>query len=114
MIDGGRDYLRVLGDAVPEAGGLEGFTRELFINGEHTDQSASWALKVYKALWSASNFGKEPASTTQVQGGLSQTLSSETIVRYLRQFSIDEESPVMRVGTRWLPKVPLAVRDDAP
>jgi hypothetical protein len=113
MIDGGRSYMRVIGDAIVSAG-IEDYDRSLFINGALTNAEAALALTVYKMLWQLSDGGKNPVTTDEVQQGLGKPLLSHALVRrYLIMFSVDDQSPVIKVNhNQWLPKVPLAVRDD--
>lgn len=119
-IDGGIDYLRCGGDALAlymrDNDGLSGLTHAIFIAGPHSDASKAFALKVYKALWRASARGERPATTSEVYGEMPEGTRG-SVVAYLKIFS-DEDGCVDKVGSangyRWLPKVHLVERSDAP
>ena len=114
MLDGGRDYMRVLGDAIVSAG-IEDYDRSLFINGALNNAQAALALRIYKALWRLSHSGQRPVTDQELQNDLGRPpISLQRIQSVLLAFSLDEVSPVERVGRDWLPKVPLAIRFDAP
>jgi hypothetical protein len=122
FLDGGRDYMRCGGESlVVEDGSIQHMDRSLFIAGNHNDASAALALSIYKALWQASHRGTRPASTTEVIDLLAaKRVGRPSVMAYLKSFSDDEDSPVAKTGDgvrqaySWLPKVPLAEREDAP
>lgn len=133
-IDGGRDYLRIVGNwpaAIAEAeGSIKRFTHAIFIDGEHNLASQAAALRVYKALWRASAGHQPPhpdykavmgarrwATTSEIYGETASD-TRRSLVAYLKTFLSSEEPCVERrrgaQGWEWRPLVPLVERSDAP
>jgi hypothetical protein len=126
-IDGGREYLRLAGDAICAAAasknGLKTWDRSISMSGEHNPASAAAGLEVYKALWAASESGNAPISVAEVHRSAversirlnrANKLTVRAIRAYLSALSEGENAPVEREGSRWRPKIPLVERPDAP
>jgi hypothetical protein len=111
-IDGGRDYMRLIGTSAILAG-PEIMDESIWIAADLDSRQAGDALRVYKALWRLSDQGRKGVEPEDVNAEVG--LLYDELLFYLKCFTYGENACVIRNWqNRFVPQRDLADRPDAP